>query len=101
VDEFAGVVVPEPPPEAAGTGTLPVARAADEPVPEGLPEAEKAALMHVGFEPTAVDVVAGRSGSPVRELLPALAMLELKGYVRREAGGLFVRVPMGSSRGAR
>jgi predicted Rossmann fold nucleotide-binding protein DprA/Smf involved in DNA uptake len=45
----------------------------------------------VGFEPTAVDVVAARSGVEMSKLLPALALLELKGYVRRDPGGAFLR----------
>jgi predicted Rossmann fold nucleotide-binding protein DprA/Smf involved in DNA uptake len=48
-------------------------------------------LAGVGFEPTEVDAVAGRSGVEMRALLPALALLELKGYVRRNPGGAFVR----------
>jgi DNA processing protein len=59
--------------------------------PAGLPEAEAAVLAGVGFEPTEVDAVAGRSGVEMRALLPALALLELKGYVRRNPGGAFVR----------
>jgi DNA processing protein len=60
-------------------------------VPAGLPETEAAVLSSVGFEPTEVDVVAGRSGVGMRELLPALTLLELKGYVTRDSGGAFVR----------
>ena len=60
-------------------------------VPAGLPETEAAVLSGVGFEPAEVDAVAGRSGVEVREVLPALAMLELKGYVTRNLGGAFVR----------
>jgi DNA processing protein len=63
------------------------------PVPAELPEKEAAALVGVGFEPTEVDVIAGRSGVEMRELLPALALLELKGYVRRDASGAFARNP--------
>jgi DNA processing protein len=63
------------------------------PVPAKLPEKEAAALVGVGFEPTEVDVIAGRSGVEMRELLPALALLELKGYVRRDASGAFARNP--------
>ncbi len=40
-------------------------------------------------------MVAGRSGVEMRDLLPALAMLELKGYVTRDVGGAFVRNPAG------
>jgi DNA processing protein len=61
------------------------------PVPAELPETEAAVLSGVGFEPTGVDAVEGRSGVEMRKLLPALAMLELKGYVMRNPGGAFVR----------
>ncbi len=60
-------------------------------VPAGMPEGEAAALRGVGFGPTEVDAVAARSGVGMRELLPALALLELKGYVTRNAGGAYVR----------
>ncbi len=63
----------------------------DPPVPAELPETEAAVLSGVGFEPTEVDAVAGRSGVEMREVLPALALLELKGYVTRNLGGAFVR----------
>jgi DNA processing protein len=86
VDRFVEAVAPELAPQK-----LPVAGA--EPVPAELPENEAAALAGVGFEPTGVDVVARRSGVEMRELLSALALLELKGYVTRDAGGAFVRTP--------
>lgn len=60
-------------------------------VPAELPETEAAVLSGVGLEPTEVDAVAGRSGVEMREVLPALALLELKGYVTRNLGGAFVR----------
>ena len=88
VEEFVDSVAPEEMP--APPARLPVADGA----PPELPEHERVALMGVGFEPTEVDVIAQRvagSGVGVRDLLPALALLELKGYVRREAGGTFVR----------
>jgi DNA processing protein len=62
--------------------------------PAGLPETEAAVLSGVGFGPTEVDAVAGRCGVEMRELLPALALLELKGYVTRNPGGAFVRRPV-------
>lgn len=77
------------------------ATAGAEPVPAELPEKEAAALAGVGFEPTGVDVVAQRvagSGVEMRELLSTLALLELKGYVSRDAGGAFVRTPISNSR---
>ncbi len=60
-------------------------------VPEGLPETEMAVLVGVGFGPSDVDAIAERSGVTMRDLLPALAILELKGYVTRGAGGAYVR----------
>jgi DNA processing protein len=87
VGGFVEAVVPEP------AKKLPIAGV--EPAPAELPEKEAAALAGVGFEPTAVDVVAGRSGVEMHELLSALALLELKGYVTRDAGGAFVRNPSG------
>jgi DNA processing protein len=70
-----------------------------EPAPAELPEKEAAVLAGVGFEPAWVDIVAQRvagSGVEMRELLSALALLELKGYVSRDWGGAFVRTPIGS-----
>ncbi len=63
------------------------------PVPAKLPEKEAAAPVRVGFGPTEVDVIAGRIRVEMREVLPALALLELKGYVRRDASGAFARNP--------
>ena len=60
-------------------------------VPAGLPETEAAALSGVGLEPRGVDAVARRSGVVMSELLPALALLELKGFVHRDAVGAYVR----------
>jgi DNA processing protein len=60
-------------------------------IPVGLPESEASVLAGIGFEPTPSDVVAGRSGLSMRELLPALTLLELKGYVSRDSAGSFVR----------
>ncbi len=59
-----------------------------------------------GFEPTGVDVVARRvadlvGGVEMRELLSALALLELKGYVARDASGAFVRNPVDGSSGTK
>ncbi len=60
-------------------------------------------LAGVSFEPTGVDVVAQRlAGSRVemRDLLSALALLELKGYVTRDASGAYVRNPVGDHSGS-
>jgi DNA processing protein len=45
----------------------------------------------VGVEPRGVDAVARHTGVVMSELLPALALLELKGFVLRDAGGAYVR----------
>ena len=92
VDEFADSVAP-PAEEPLGLA-MDEAVETEDTSAAGLPEHERAALMGVGFEPTGVDAIAGRSGIGMRELLSALALLELKGYVRRDAGGSFVRSPV-------
>lgn len=61
-------------------------------LPFDLPTEEAGILSGVGFEPTQVDVIAERSGGEVSRVLSALSMLELKGYVARDANGAFVRV---------
>jgi DNA processing protein len=76
--------------------------AAAEPMPAELPENEAAALAGLGFEPAGVDVEAKRvadltGGVEVRELLSALALLELKGYITWNASGAFARISIDSS----
>jgi DNA processing protein len=87
IAQFVETVAPRGSPERGVVGPS----AATEPVPDGLPQNEALALAGVGFEPTEVDVVAGRSGGRMREFLPALALLELKGYVTRNQSGAFLR----------
>jgi DNA processing protein len=99
VDEFVDSVAPraeEPPKLTTADGST---GPDDSSAAAGLPEHEKAALMGVGFEPVTADAIAGRSGIGMRELLSALALLELKGYVKRDAGGAFVRSPLGRAGG--
>ena len=60
-------------------------------VPDELPGNEGRALAVIGFEATSVDEAAGRVGIPVHEILSALTLLELKGYVSRDDAGSFVR----------
>lgn len=60
-------------------------------VSQELPEKEAAVLAGVGFESTQADVISRRSRLQMREVLSALALLELKGYVARDAAGAFVR----------
>jgi DNA processing protein len=67
-----------------------VAPALPEP-PDGLPEHEAEVLRGVDFRSAAADVVAGRTGVEMKAVLSSLAMLELKGYVARDAAGNFTR----------
>jgi DNA processing protein len=87
VEEFLDTVAPERPEEAEEEVFSP----SGDVLPAGLPEHEALVLRGVGFEPTEVDVVAWRSGVAMRDLLPVLTLLELKGYVMRDAAGSFVR----------
>ena len=59
--------------------------------PSGLPGTEAAVLRGVGFEPVGVDAIAKHSGVAMPEVLTALALLELKGFVSRDAVGSYVR----------
>jgi DNA processing protein len=61
------------------------------PLPAGLEDTEAAVLYGVGFEPRGVDAVAKRSGIEMPEVLTALALLELKGFVSRDGVGSYVR----------
>lgn len=88
--------VEEVAPKAASPSHGPQGNGGQEaPVPAELPQDEARILASIGFEPTPVDAVAGRSGVEMRELLSALALLELKGYVARDAAGAIVRKPAG------
>jgi DNA processing protein len=62
-----------------------------QPLPSGLEDTEAAVLGGVGFEPRGVDAVAKRSGVEMPEVLTALALLELKGFVSRNGVGAYVR----------
>ena len=59
--------------------------------PGGLPAREAEVLRGVDYRSAGADVVAGRTGVEMRAVLSALALLELKGYVARDAAGNFVR----------
>ncbi|MDQ3862593.1 MAG: DNA-processing protein DprA [Actinomycetota bacterium] len=61
------------------------------PLPSGLQDTEAAVLGGVGFEPSGADTVAKRSGVEMPEVLTALALLELKGFVSRDGVGTYVR----------
>ncbi len=49
-------------------------------------------LAHIGFEPTATDDIAGRSGLAAQALLPALLELEMAGKIAAAAGGKYQRL---------
>ena len=88
VEEFA--------PKTSSVSRRPEIKGRQEPpVPPELPRDEARVLTGIGFEPTPVDAVVARSGVPLGELLSALALLELKGYVSRDAAGSLVRRPVG------
>lgn len=88
INEFADAVAP---PERMLSSSQLEFR---EQTPPELPKDEADVLQAVGFESTEVDVIAGQSGSKTRQVLTALAMLELKGYVTRGPGGGYSRVPV-------
>jgi DNA processing protein len=67
------------------------ASAAVQSLPSGLEDTEATVLRGVGFEPSGVDAVAKRSGVEMPEVLTALALLELKGFVSRNSVGAYVR----------
>lgn len=75
--------VPEPTPRAgpAEPGAL----------PDTLSEDERLVAAMLGAEPVHLDVLAGRSGRPVGELLAVLCTLELSGVARQQPGRLFRR----------
>ncbi|MDQ3636795.1 MAG: DNA-processing protein DprA [Actinomycetota bacterium] len=103
IERFVEAVVPETAPRSLTLARDAAGEPEATPVPAGLPEKEASVLAGIGFEPTGVDVVAQRlAGSRVemRELLSALALLELKGYVTRDASGAFVRNPDGDQPGS-
>lgn len=82
-EEFAEMVAPREPELAADHKGAAEA--------EPLSETESRVLGGVGFEPSGTDLISRQSGVGVRELLPALSMLELKGYVIRDGAGSFAR----------
>jgi DNA processing protein len=63
----------------------------DQPLPSGLEHTEAAVLCGIGFEPRGVDAVAKKSGVTMPEVLTALALFELKGFVSRDGVGSYVR----------
>ena len=92
VPEFLEAVTDGAGVEVGGTLTEPDVREAVIPdPPAGLPEGEAEVLRGVDFRSVGADVVAGRTGVEMRAVLSALAMLELKGYVARDAAGNFAR----------
>ena len=91
VDEFLEAVCGQ----GDAPGGLRAEEAAVAPVlsdpPEGLPVHESEVLRGVDYEAAGADVVAARTGVEMRTVLSSLAMLELKGFVVRNAAGTFAR----------
>jgi len=56
-----------------------------------LPHREAAVLAGIGFTPCSVDQISRRSGVGLQEVVRVLPLLELKGYVRRDASGMLSR----------
>jgi len=86
IPEFVDAVAREHRVPAAGGASAGV-----QPLPSGLEDTEAAVLCGVGFEPMGVDAVAKRSGVEMPGVLTALALLELKGFVRRDGVGSYAR----------
>ncbi|MEJ7814049.1 MAG: DNA-processing protein DprA [Rubrobacter sp.] len=86
IPEFVDAVAREHRVPAAGGASAGV-----QPLPAGLEDTEAAVLCGVGFEPMGVDAVAKRSGVEMPGVLTALALLELKGFVRRDGVGSYAR----------
>jgi DNA processing protein len=86
IPEFVNAVAPE-----NGVPTASEVSDGTAPLPAGLPETEAAVFCGVGLDPRGVDVVARCSGVEMPKVLPALALLELKGFVRRDGVGAYVR----------
>lgn len=82
-EEFAETIAPGEPELSLREKTLSEA--------EPLSETESRVLGGMGIEPSGTDSISRESGVEVRELLPALSMLELKGYVIRDGAGSFAR----------
>ncbi len=85
ISEFASAVGPRD--AGAKAERVPL----EAPLPVGLPATEEAVLSGVGFEATGVDAVARRAGIGMRDVLSALTLLELKGFVARNAVGAYTR----------
>jgi len=89
IPEFVDAVARESRVPAAGGASV-----SAQPLPAGLEDKEAAVLSGVGFEPKGVDAVAKKCGVEMPEVLTALALLELKGFVTRDGVGSYVRRTM-------
>ncbi len=86
IAEFVDAIARETRVPATGEGP-----GGTQPLPAGLEGKEAAVLGGVGFEPRGADAVAKMSGIEMPEVLTALALLELKGFVSRDGVGSYVR----------
>lgn len=92
-DEFLGAVTDGRGSENGGPArdAARLAQPALPEVPAELPDHEAEVLGGVGTRAAGADVISGRSGVEMRRVLSALSLLELKGYVARDAAGNFAR----------
>lgn len=90
IDEFLEAVTGMRGSENGGPARA-VAQAALPEIPVELPDSEAEVFGGVDFRAAGADVISGRSGVEMRRVLSALSMLELKGYVARDAAGNFAR----------
>lgn len=63
-----------------------------QPAPLRLDKGQKILLDALGFEPTSIDTLAGRTGLPSQSVASMLLILELQGVIGAEPGGRFVRL---------
>ena len=89
IDEFLEAVTGTRGAEGGPAGAM--AQAALPEVPVELPDDEAEVLGSVDLRAAGADVISVRSGVEMRRVLSALSLLELKGYVARDAAGNFAR----------
>jgi DNA processing protein len=58
---------------------------------EKLSELEMQLLDKIGFEPTDLDQIVAHSNLPTAQVSATISILEVKGYVRQESGGRYLR----------
>jgi DNA processing protein len=82
--ELAGVI------STIGCVSRPPERARQAPVHD---EQYKVLLQALDYDPSSIDVLVKRTGLTASEVSSMLLILELKGYVNSQAGGMYLRSP--------